>query len=159
MPQDQFRSGHDTRCPEVCCGWSPRVERDGQNAAARPGYDEAVSALISNGVMRKRFSNEAQGIPPREWVIEKVLDAAYPIIEAAVLRANDGTEQPSASDDQPEPVVLALSLPAAAFLLGTVEHLNQTKVLPSASAQALETSAWLEEIEAKLRAAFAQQRP
>jgi hypothetical protein len=45
-------------------------------------------------------------------------------------------------------VTLTLSLEAAAFLVGTVRHLNQAKILPPDNAQALQTSAWLEEIEA-----------
>lgn len=43
-----------------------------------------------------------------------------------------------------------LSPKATAFLLGTVRHLNTVKILPPDNAQALETSAWLEEIEAAL---------
>lgn len=50
-------------------------------------------------------------------------------------------------------VTLHLSRQAAAFLHGTVVHLNQAKILPADNRQALETSAWLEEIEAAARKA------
>lgn len=55
-----------------------------------------------------------------------------------------------ASDD----VTITISRPAAAFLRGTVEHLNQKKILPEDSRAALETSAWLEEIEARCATAL-----
>lgn len=48
----------------------------------------------------------------------------------------------------PERCAVELSRDAAVFLLGTVEHMNQAKVLPADNAMALQTSAWLEEIEA-----------
>lgn len=47
-----------------------------------------------------------------------------------------------------------ISYPAAVFLRGVVKHLNQKKILPDGSAEALQTSAWLEEIEARLAAAL-----
>jgi hypothetical protein len=45
-------------------------------------------------------------------------------------------------------VSVDLSPGAAAFLVGVVRHMNQAKILPADNAQALESSAWLEEIEA-----------
>jgi hypothetical protein len=52
-------------------------------------------------------------------------------------------------------VELRLSLPAAAFLHGAVQHMNTLKVLPEGGPEALQTSAWLEEIEATAAAACA----
>lgn len=51
-------------------------------------------------------------------------------------------------------VSVRLSVPAAVFLRATVEHMNQTKILPQVPAEALQTSAWLEEIEAATRRAL-----
>lgn len=51
-------------------------------------------------------------------------------------------------------VTVELSRRAAVFLRATVEHMNQRKILPADNEQALETSAWLEEIEAKTREAL-----
>jgi hypothetical protein len=56
-------------------------------------------------------------------------------------------------------VTVNLSPPAATFLLGTVEALNEKKILPPGNAAALQTSAWLEEIEAQLRAALEDKQP
>ena len=56
-------------------------------------------------------------------------------------------------------VTIALSPKAAAFLLGTVRHLNQKKILPEDNVMALETSAWLEEIEAHCAAALEAGEP
>jgi hypothetical protein len=53
-------------------------------------------------------------------------------------------------------VTVTLSLAAAVFLRATVEHMNQAKMLPADSAQALQTSAWLEEIEAETRRALSE---
>lgn len=58
----------------------------------------------------------------------------------------------------PERVAVELSEPAARFLLGTVRHLNQVKLLPEDNAKALQTSAWLEEIEANVDASLRGQR-
>jgi hypothetical protein len=51
-------------------------------------------------------------------------------------------------------VCVELSKPAAAFLRGTVVHMNQRKILSLDNAIALQTSAWLEEIEAAVVAAL-----
>lgn len=48
--------------------------------------------------------------------------------------------------DASDRVMMTLSRPAAVFLAACVEHMNQRKLLPADNAQALETSAWLEEI-------------
>lgn len=56
--------------------------------------------------------------------------------------------------DQAANVTVELSRPAAVFLRGMVEHMNKLKILPPDDVQALETSGWLEEIEAKTRAAL-----
>ena len=45
-------------------------------------------------------------------------------------------------------VTIQLSRPAALFLSAAVAHMNQRKILPKDHAEALQTSAWLEEIEA-----------
>lgn len=45
-------------------------------------------------------------------------------------------------------VVVTLSRPAALFLESMVGLMNQVKVLPADSREALQTSAWLEEIAA-----------
>jgi hypothetical protein len=50
-------------------------------------------------------------------------------------------------------VTLELSRPAATFLRAAVALMNQRKVLPDDNAEALQTSAWLEEIEAAARRA------
>lgn len=50
-------------------------------------------------------------------------------------------------------VTMTISRQAAAFLHGTAQTLNQKKILPEDNAQALETSAWLEEIEYAARKA------
>ena len=49
-------------------------------------------------------------------------------------------------------VEILLSYQAAAFLLGTVRHMNQKKILPPDNEMALQTSAWLEHIEAATEA-------
>lgn len=52
-------------------------------------------------------------------------------------------------------VTVHLSVPAATFLHGTVQHLNQVKLLPDHEpGAALQTSTWLEEIEARLKEAL-----
>lgn len=51
-------------------------------------------------------------------------------------------------------VDVRLSRPTAVGLLAMIREMNQAKVLPPDSPQALETSAWLEEIAAAVRAAF-----
>jgi hypothetical protein len=53
------------------------------------------------------------------------------------------------------PAVVELSPAAAVFLVGCVQHMNQCKILPTDNRAALEASAWLEEIEAKTKAALA----
>jgi hypothetical protein len=45
-----------------------------------------------------------------------------------------------------ESVAVKLSVDAARFLQGCVAHMNTIKVLPEGSPEALQTSAWLEEI-------------
>lgn len=59
--------------------------------------------------------------------------------------------------ERPSPgsqVSVTLSRQAAVFLRATVEHMNQIKILPRDERAALETSAWLEEIEARTREAL-----
>lgn len=51
-------------------------------------------------------------------------------------------------------VTIALSRSAAMFLRSVAQGLNDAKILPSGNARALETSAWLEEIEAAIRKAL-----
>lgn len=53
-----------------------------------------------------------------------------------------------------ERVSLKISVPAAAFLAGTMAHLNEAKILPPDDPHALQTSAWMEEIEAAAVAAL-----
>jgi hypothetical protein len=73
----------------------------------------------------------------------------------SIARVRDDAEQQAERQGVfGDGVVFGLSPKAAAFLLGTVRHLNQEKILPADSAQALETSAWLEEIEARCSAAL-----
>lgn len=54
----------------------------------------------------------------------------------------------------PDEIVITLSRPAAVFLAGCMRHMNQEKILPDDSRMALETSAWLEEIEARCATAL-----
>jgi len=54
----------------------------------------------------------------------------------------------------PDDVTIALSPKAAQFLVAVVRHMNQKKILPDDSRTALETSAWLEEIEARCSVAL-----
>lgn len=49
---------------------------------------------------------------------------------------------------------MTLSRPAAEFLWSTAKHMNQAKILPADKAAALQTSAWLEEIEARVAIAL-----
>lgn len=51
-------------------------------------------------------------------------------------------------------VFVELSHPAAVFLRAAVAHMNQRNLLPEGNREALQTSAWLEEIEAKTREAL-----
>jgi hypothetical protein len=47
-----------------------------------------------------------------------------------------------------ESITVEMSRAAATFLWATVRHMNQRKILPDDPGPALQTSAWLEEIEA-----------
>lgn len=51
-------------------------------------------------------------------------------------------------------VDVRLSDQAAVFLRAMVEHMNHAKTLPAGDEAALQTSAWLEEIEAAVSSAF-----
>lgn len=60
---------------------------------------------------------------------------------------------------QPADVTVVLSASAARFLWATVEHLNTLKALPGNNDQALQTSAWLDEIAAATRRALDSEAP
>lgn len=81
-----------------------------------------------------------------------------PGTETSGTTAGTDMDQPelgrSVCRDESPLVWIELSRSAAVFLRATVEHMNQAKILPADNAIALETSAWLEEIEAKTREAL-----
>lgn len=56
--------------------------------------------------------------------------------------------------DTSDDVMLTVSPQAAHFLLGFMKHVNDVKMLPPDPVAALETSAWMEEIAAKVEHAL-----